>query len=65
MSFYTSEVIMRCRTINIHLFVLPLNTTHKLQLLDVGVFDRFKKDLYSNIQAWMRAYPFQLNNCLD
>ena len=59
-SHYTSDVIMRCRAIDIHLFVLPPNTTHKLQPLDVGVFGRFKKDLYSNIQAWMRAHPYQM-----
>ena len=57
---YPSEVIVRCREMGIYLFVLPPNTTHVLQPLDVGVFGPFKKALYANIQEWMLAHPYRL-----
>ena len=38
----STELIELARNNNIHLLCLPANTSHVLQLLDVGVFKSFK-----------------------
>jgi hypothetical protein len=44
-SHISVEVVQICREKGVHLYFLPLNTTHVLQPLDVGVFGPLK-------QAW-------------
>ena len=48
----TLEVVHKCREVGLDLLILPSHTSHRLQLLDVGVFVPFKHYFKRYRDAW-------------
>lgn len=56
----TFDVIQAARKENIHLFVLPPHSSHRLQPLDVSVFSPFKRSLSTECHKFLHSHP----NCV-